>query len=169
MGLKDRIKNRGFVPIDLNEENVLTVLKRCLADDETFGGDTWKCILFRTARGFESDSLPVYVSNKKLEENAKQIRYLYGQTHNVHSDQYIRMTPGSARKKYTGEDWTTTIGPLYSFLVLLYTCGFCSWFEREEDGAFTTFSRSLKPTLSPKDPNFPAWWEEHKAEWEDKK
>ena len=22
------------------------------------------------------------------------------------------------------------------------------------------------PTLSPKDPAFPAWWEEHKAEWE---
>lgn len=23
-----------------------------------------------------------------------------------------------------------------------------------------------KPTLSPKDPNFPAWWEQHKSEWE---
>jgi len=23
------------------------------------------------------------------------------------------------------------------------------------------------PTLSPKDPNFPAWWEEHKFEWEE--
>ena len=28
----------------------------------------------------------------------------------------------------------------------------------------TTFSREIKPTLSPKDPNFPAWWEAHKAE-----
>ncbi len=25
---------------------------------------------------------------------------------------------------------------------------------------------TLNPTLSPRDPNFPAWWEEHKAEWE---
>lgn len=25
---------------------------------------------------------------------------------------------------------------------------------------------TIKPTLSPKDPNFPTWWEEHKAEWE---
>ncbi|WP_298736348.1 hypothetical protein [uncultured Subdoligranulum sp.] len=25
----------------------------------------------------------------------------------------------------------------------------------------------LKPTFSPKDPNFPAWWEAHKAEWAD--
>jgi hypothetical protein len=31
-----------------------------------------------------------------------------------------------------------------------------------------TISRLLvKPTLSPKDPNFEAWWAEHKSEWED--
>ena len=24
----------------------------------------------------------------------------------------------------------------------------------------------VKPTLSPKDPAFPAWWEQHKTEWE---
>ena len=27
---------------------------------------------------------------------------------------------------------------------------------------------AVRPTLSPKDPAFPAWWEEHKGEWEDK-
>lgn len=27
-------------------------------------------------------------------------------------------------------------------------------------------SISITPTLSPKDPNFPEWWEQHKAEWE---
>lgn len=26
---------------------------------------------------------------------------------------------------------------------------------------------AYKPTLSPSDPNFPAWWEEHKSEWEE--
>ena len=25
----------------------------------------------------------------------------------------------------------------------------------------------IKPTLSPKDPSFPAWWEARKGEWED--
>ena len=25
---------------------------------------------------------------------------------------------------------------------------------------------NITPTLSPKDPAFPAWWEQHKAEWE---
>lgn len=28
---------------------------------------------------------------------------------------------------------------------------------------------AYKHTLSPKDPNFPAWWEEHKSEWEEQK
>ena len=35
------------------------------------------------------------------------------------------------------------------------------------DSGFQRFE--LPPTLSPKDPNFPEWWEKHKSEWEDKK
>lgn len=31
------------------------------------------------------------------------------------------------------------------------------------------FIHGILPTLSPKDPNFPAWWEEHKSEWEEPK
>ena len=30
----------------------------------------------------------------------------------------------------------------------------------------TTLNMPITPTLSPKDPAFPAWWEAHKAEWE---
>ena len=32
--------------------------------------------------------------------------------------------------------------------------------------AAARFLKQVRPTLSPKDPNFPAWWEAHKAEWE---
>lgn len=39
----------------------------------------------------------------------------------------------------------------------------------QENGNTTRFMSAVKPTLSPKDPNFPAWWEQHKSEWEDKK
>ena len=28
---------------------------------------------------------------------------------------------------------------------------------------------NITPTLSPKDPAFPAWWEAHKGEWEEPK
>ncbi len=30
----------------------------------------------------------------------------------------------------------------------------------------TPLCKAVTPTLSPKDPAFPAWWEEHKGEWE---
>ena len=30
----------------------------------------------------------------------------------------------------------------------------------------TIISSDITPTLSPKDPAFPAWWETHKSEWE---
>lgn len=33
----------------------------------------------------------------------------------------------------------------------------------------TSLNDNIKPTLSPKDPNFPAWWEKHKTEWEPRK
>ena len=31
----------------------------------------------------------------------------------------------------------------------------------------TTLETPIAPTFSPKDPAFPAWWEEHRAEWEE--
>lgn len=30
----------------------------------------------------------------------------------------------------------------------------------------TMIGDSIKPTLSPFDPNFTEWWDQHKAEWE---
>ena len=38
-------------------------------------------------------------------------------------------------------------------------------FDAEYNGA--SFYALIRPTLSPKDPAFPAWWEAHKGEWED--
>ena len=37
-------------------------------------------------------------------------------------------------------------------------------FNAEAGG--TALYAPIAPTLSPKDPAFPAWWEEHRAEWE---
>lgn len=41
-------------------------------------------------------------------------------------------------------------------------------FRIEEDTSRVFKEKPVKPTLSPKDPAFPAWWEAHKGEWEDK-
>jgi len=39
----------------------------------------------------------------------------------------------------------------------------------DSENKTATLISSFTPTLSPKDPNFPAWWEQHKAEWEEPK
>ena len=36
----------------------------------------------------------------------------------------------------------------------------------KEYGDTTRINPIITPTLSLKDPSFPAWWEAHKAEWE---
>ena len=55
--------------------------------------------------GFESSSAPVFLSEEKMRNNIKPIRYLYGQLKNIHTDTY-KITPISAAKKYTEEQWT---------------------------------------------------------------
>ena len=50
------------------------------------------------------------------------------------------------------------------FILLGTVAGVIETFNMKKDTA--RFLKQVRPTLSPKDPNFPAWWEAHKAEWE---
>jgi len=166
--LREKMKNRSFTPIDLNEENVQIIFKRCLAKEGDESEDKRLGQLFREERGFDSSSPYVIFSKRRKGESLKQIRYLFGQLQNVHSG-CIRMTPASAVKKYTGENWTTNDDTIAALLLLTYVSGLCFPFYKEDGVASANYVKPLLiPTLSPKDPNFPAWWEQHKAEWEDK-
>ena len=44
--------------------------------------------------------------------------------------------------------------------------GCFSGFRKNQDNIIATKTPDIWPTYSPKAPNFPAWWEAHKAEWE---
>ena len=74
---------------------------------------------------------------------------------------------------YSGTHWTTNKGVLLEFLYLGATCdghALISIFDARTDFCDkpnSAFLSAHKPTLSPKDPAFPAWWEAHKGEWED--
>ena len=59
-------------------------------------------------------------------------------------------------------------GIILSFLHLGYANHLFNSFVRIPSGDFA-YVPFIKPTLSPKDPNFPAWWEEHKSEWKEPK
>ena len=171
MGLRDKykskIENQGFRPLTLSEENLKIIFDKCFAQSQVDGEDTTPSILFSRLFGFApSDERIIYFDKKKMLENKQAITYLYGQLKNVHSkDRNLKI--GDAYLNYTGNEWTSDKSDL---LKLLYLGAeqenhFISPID-EKTGSMVLAVSFLKPTLSPKDPNFPAWWEEHKAEWE---
>ena len=65
------------------------------------------------------------------------------------------------------EKWTAYVEVLFKLYELGMANGDITPFTLQDDGkTLLTDISHLAPTLSPKDPAFPAWWEEHKAEWE---
>jgi len=59
-------------------------------------------------------------------------------------------------------------GIILSFLHLGYANRLFGPFVRISSGDFAHVP-FIKYTISPKDPIFPLWWEEHKSEWEEPK
>ena len=151
-----------FRPVDLNFDTVRAIFIECLP----VKGKTKNIsavYLQQAASGFPKDSEPIYFDTDKLDENRGFVQYLFGQLYGIHKgERDIKLT--DVLKKYNGYLWckekeasvfllhlgmgTRTIAPpdasTMSFLVF--------------DGTY--------PTLSPKDPNFPEWWEKKKSYWE---
>lgn len=159
MGFKNK-KKFEFTPLDLNETNVRTILKRCLVTDET--KNTQGIILFHEVLGFSEDSEPVIFDKEKIKNNKQQIMYLYGQLNDTHQN-VKHITPNSASIKYNGEKWTKSSSIMMEFLHLGCVVLAILPFRAK------TMDAALKceiSTLSPQDPNFHDWWEQHKSEWE---
>ena len=178
MGLKDKLKKYNeqhseeqFHPIELTEGNVQAIFNRCIAKDGTPKDKCFGSILFSTLSGYSLDAERRVVFDKEQTLiNKKNIKYLYGQLKNVHS-QNSDLQINDAFVSYLDKNWTSNKGILLEFLYLgaindghsLMTI-----FDSKTNSAMLV-TDNIKPTLSPKDPNFPAWWEEHKSEWEEPK
>jgi len=101
--------------------------------------------------------------------NKKNIQYLYGQLKNVHAGNG-NLQINEAFLTYSGTHWTTNKGVLLEFLYLGGTDDehpLICIFDSKTNSTELNMG-NITPTLSPKDPAFPAWWEAHKGEWEDK-
>ena len=172
MGLKDKLKKYndehkedGFHPLELNDVNVQAIFHRCLAIP---GCPGVCCELFPPVLGYSSkDYRSSYgFDEKAISANKKNIQYLFGQLHSVHIKKDV-LTMDDFSKSYLGETWVSDKAYLLELLYL----GNCSGVDlihpfsaRKNDT--TRLILPIKPTLSPKDPAFPAWWEAHRAEWE---
>ena len=182
MGLKDKMlkksveisENRpAFTPLDLNEGNVQAIFDRCLATDKT--KEKSSVVLFSTVFGYrQEDEIMIGFDKDILCQNKKHIEYLYGQLEIVHkignaldNKNTETVSYQDFSTSYTGDLWSSNKATVLKFLYL--GCSpemlLIKPFYKKING--THISTHIKPTLSPKDPAFPEWWEQHKAEWED--
>lgn len=160
-------KRKNFEPLELIEGNVQAIFNRCLAKEGTSEENISKSLLFSRTLGYKpSDEIVMCFDKQKILDNQLNIKYLYGQLKAVHQKS-DRLSIESAFYTYSGKPWTTDKAHL---LELLYLGGtrdiLLIVLLNAEDGSAPIATSTVKPTLSPKDPNFSAWWEAHKGEWE---
>ena len=155
-------RHQGFEPRILDEGTVQATFNRCVASSSTV--DPLGTILFPKSEGFKEQDKPIYFDREHLEKEKRNILYLLGQLRHVH-EKDTRMTPVSASIRYNGETWSKNNGIILELFYLGEAIKVVSPFNFLDKKA--AVAPSVKPTLSPKDPNFPAWWEAHKGEWEE--
>ncbi len=159
-----------FHPIELTEGNVQAIFNRCLATNDTPKENISRSVLFSRTLGYKTDDEIVFSFDKNnLLSNKQIIRYLYGQLKSSHSKSE-KMSIDEAFYNYLGKKWSNSKASMLELLYLgcTHETLFISPFNAETNSTLVA-SSLISPTLSPKDPNFPAWWEQHKSEWEDKK
>ena len=100
--------------------------------------------------------------------NKKNIEYLFGQLKAVHTGKGndVKLPLADITKRYDGTRWTSDTDPLFKLGYLGVAPELCLVNPVLAKDRSTVVSGKVTPTLSPKDPNFPAWWEVHRAEWE---
>lgn len=167
MGLKERLKKFDkdkFVASSLNETNVKTIFYRCIVKPDTKEENMIDIFLFDEAAGFEENNQVFTFDILAVQKQAKAINYIIGQLKNVHDK---NRTPKVDELFLTYQDkaWTASTAPVMELLYLLTVNRNILKLNKQID--HITFINEEKPTLSPEDPNFEAWWEEHKSEWED--
>lgn len=153
------------VSLELNEGNIQSLFKQCLGIGNS--SENVGYILFREKYGYEKDESPIIFNRNAVLANKMKIEYLFGQLQTVHLEKTI-ITPSSIATNYKGENWTQNKRILLEFLHLGFAAQTFHPFSKTKFGS-NAILYPLAPTLSPKDSNFPDWWEEHKAKWEVRK
>ena len=153
-----------FKPQELNEANVQAIFDRCLAKE----GEDFYNVQVLGSELTKNPSDIVQLSKQKMEENDQNIRYLLGQLKTIHLPDVKAITLQEGFFRYDNHVWTKDFDFLFQLYALALGCVYLRGFGKTKDGNITSLIdyNRCTPTLSPKDPAFPAWWEEHKGEWE---
>lgn len=160
-------KPPAFIPIDLNEGNVQAIFNRCLAKADSKGVSY--ASLFLTTHGYEVGAeKQIQFDTAALAKNKRTIEYLFGQIQEAHRTKRPNdLTLDDLNTTYLGNHWTDDKGTLLKFLYLGVSPEILCVSPFMKKTGTAIMAPAVTPTLSPKDPAFPAWWEAHKSEWED--
>lgn len=159
-------QNEGkFQPLELIEGNVQAIFNRCLAKPDFKEMKSYAQVLKPSLAGKSSDEK--MFMKQAIRDNSKSISYLLGQLKSVHmKETYLPLEYGIVT--YLDTHWTKQAEILFMLYELGISNGNIRPFVARGDSKdlLLTNITALRPTLSPKDPNFSAWWEAHKGEWE---
>lgn len=142
------------VPIELNEENVLTIYNNCLAkENNSKNSDLLPTRIF-TKESCGKDSPEIIFKKSKIEEYSSSIEYLYGQLLSVHhSLPYLQ--PSNGFIDYTVKHWTKENSTLMAFYYLgVANITIMPFILDKKTKQLSTDLFGILPTLSPNDPNF---------------
>ena len=172
MSVNRRKTDTSYKGMELNENNVQLIFQNSITTIETPENDRLSSILFSRTGGFSPEEEEIlYFSKNKILQNQKHIAYLLGQLKNAHTpSEDSHLSIQDAFIDYTGKKWTKNNAILLELLYLGAVDGIdCIAPFTKNTGSAIFVTDIIKPTLSPKDPNYPTWFEEHKSEWNPKK
>ena len=158
-------RHKGFEPLELTEGNVQAIFNRCLATVDST--ETVSVSPFPTITGYSAiGNRVVDFDEGKLHANKRNIEYLFGQLQIVHKEAFhCKHKIKDFLTDYCDKPWTDDRKYILEFIYLCIIPGLIRPFNHRDDDT-TSITDKIKPTLSPKDPAFPVWWEAHKSEWE---
>ena len=159
---------KKYVALELNEANVQAIFDRCLKKEDT--KEVVRTALFTTLLGYtDEEEIVIALDKDALRKNEKNIRYLYGQLKSTHTSENGAkwQSVDDFRTTYMDTVWAQRKSAVHELLYLggNSVLGLLSPFSKRQNDT-AVVKNDIKPTLSPKDPAFPAWWEQHRAEWE---
>ena len=153
----------NFVPLDLNADNVAKIYSDCQIIESTTR--YYEISLEQEDFGFPKNSKPLYFDASLLNAHIPSIYYLFGQLKTAHEPTFF-LDIKDVLKKYDGTFWSDKRVPLFYLLHLGIAAGVIT--PPEFKTKKFIFSDDLRETLSPKDPDFPEWWEYNKSKWEER-
>jgi hypothetical protein len=170
--MKETQKLDNFEPLELTENAVNVIYRRCAATEKTASNDIVKSYLFSKKAGFEENSGSFYMSRSQLQKNRGEIAYMLGQLYDVHvtEDGFIYLKNLSLN--YNKLPWfeSSDVDKVQQTIYNLISLGTTARNEEgrplisgiiKEKGA--CMAADIMPTYSPKDPKFEEWSQSEKG------